>query len=497
MNKNRVTYLLAFLVTAIIFLTGCIPEDSLQWSEDGSIGLLRVDGALYLVDGRSGELTEVATENVQPWLDISNDGSMIAYSRDIECNNLSEGLKILSPGQVEIIKRGAEEIFENILKTDKPFEGDFPEPDTELLKPGDVKNWAIRYLCENANDRIIKVLGQEGIKQGKEKTLRYCQVVVVPVNNPNDKRVIATNMFITMATQLSPDNLYVSYMMQTRHANEDDEYSLCVASLKGDVKAMLVDERVAFGYDWRRDSKAIVYLHADSEVFDTDDLVLGSLKEWIVADEGNNLLAKPVEPGDNGNLSAETHQCTGGDSSYAGLIFYPWQKVRYGLDGRIFFSTCEMSLPMSEKEEGRWSLFCYDTRLGAVSEVLPQTISYNSQAVAMLQFDLSPDGSKVLIPIKNNRFVIYEPSTGSTKIPIEEEEGFGDEEVSEFLPVWKGNNEISFLVSGDSHFLTEPRLDQEGQKRNEIVILDMTNDQSRILSRNWSDEIIESIENDD
>lgn len=497
MNKNRVTYLLAFLITALFFFAGCIPEDSLEWSDDGSVGLLRTDRALYLVDGQSGALTEIASENVQPWPDISKDGSLVVYSRDIECKSLEEGLKMLPPGQVEIIKKGAEEIFDNILKTEKPFDGEFPEPDTDLLKPGDVKNWAIRYMCENAYDYMSKALGQEGVKQGKEKTLRLNQVVVAPVNNPSDKRVIATNMFVTLAVQLSPDNQYVSYMLQTRHRQEDDEYSLYVASLKSDVKAMLVDERVAFGYDWRSDSKAIAYIYADSEVFDTDDLVLGSLKERIVADEGSNLLAEPVKPEDNDGVSAGTHQCTGKESSYAGLIFYPWQKVQYGLDGRIFFSTCEMSLPMSEKEEGRWSLFCYDNRLGAVSEVLPQTVSNMSQVVAMLQFELSPDGSKVLLPIKKNRFVIYKPSSGSTDIPIKEDEEFGDEEVSELVPAWKGNDEISFMVSGKSHFLPEQQQDPKETGPNQIIILNTTNDQSRILSQTWDEQIKENIGNDD
>jgi hypothetical protein len=489
MIKNRVTYLLA-LVTSIFLFAGCIPEDTLQWSQDGSVGLLRVEGALYQVDGQSGDLTEIAAENVQPWPDISKDGSMIAYSRDVECNNLSEGLKMLPAGQVEIIKTGADEIFANILNTDKPFEDEFPEPDEELLKPGDVKNWAIRYLCENADDKVSKVLGEDGIRKGKEKTIRYNQVVVVSRDNLNDKKVTATNIFVTFSTRLSPDNRYVSYIMQTRHAQEDDEYSLYIASLKDDIKSMLVDERVALGYDWRGDGRAIVYFHADSEIFDTDELVLGTLKERIVADEDNNLLAEPAE-----DAVVQTYNCTGSETSYAGLIFYPWQKVRYGMDGRIFFSTCFMSLPMSEKDEGRWSLFCYDTKLGAVSDVLPQNVSNMGQIIAMLQFELSPDGNKVLLPIKNNRFVIYEPSTGSTDIPMEEDEGFGDEEVSELIPMWKGNNEISFLVSGTNHFLPEPQ-DQNEPQRNEIIILNTADNQSRVLSRSWPDQIIEDIGND-
>ena len=101
MNNHRITCGLVACYVAAVFLTGCIPEDSLQWSEDGSVGLLRVEGALYLVDGQTGDLTEIARENVQILPDISKDGNLVAYSQQVKCNSLSEGLKLLPPGQVK------------------------------------------------------------------------------------------------------------------------------------------------------------------------------------------------------------------------------------------------------------------------------------------------------------------------------------------------------------------------------------------------------------
>ena len=157
-----------------------------------------------------------------------------------------------------------------------------------------------------------------------------------------------------------------------------------------------------------------------------------------------------------------------------------------------------MSLPVSKTNEGRWSLFCYDSEIGTVSEVLPQKVSNNTQVLAMLQFELSPDGKKVLLPIKNNRFVIYELGTDSMNIPIEENEGFGEEEISELIPSWKGNDEISFLVSGESHFLPESEI-QEGEEepgRNEIVVLNRTDNQSRVLSESWPDEVMDKLKPD-
>lgn len=484
--------LIAFYVVAVFFI-GCIPENSLEWSQDGSVGLLRVEGALYLVDGQSGQLTEIAKEDVQPWPGISKDGGLIAYSRQVKCNSLSEGLKLLPPGQVKMIKYNAKRMGEDILQAGSlGMINKFPDPYDELLEPEDYKNWAIRYMYENAGSDLLKILGDEGVKLAKEKSLSYFQVIVVSRNNLEDKRVIASNIFGTCMTRISPDNHYVAYLMQTQYGEEEMEYSLYVALLKGQVKDMLVDQRVALGYDWRQDSRAIAYINADTENLGEDELALGTLQERVVADSENNLLAKPIELEKKENGSVEMYKCTSDVSSLAGMVFYPWLKVRYGLEGRVFFSTCLMPLPMSKRDEPGWSLFCYDPVTGMVANVLPQSVSgYTSQALSMLQFELSPDGKKVLLPIKNNRLIDYEFGTDKVGLPINDDEGFGEEEISSLVPTFKGNNEISFLVSGDSHYFAEEQ--REKPDRHEIVVLDRSTLKGRILSETWPDEIMNDL----
>lgn len=490
-NRIKSFGLVLFYVAAIFFI-GCIPEDSLEWSEDGSVGLLRVDGALYLVDGQTGELTEIVKENVQPWPDISKDGSLIAYSREVECENLSQGLKLLPPGQVKMIKYNAGLMGQKILKAGRLAEGKFPEPDEQLLGIEDYGNWVIRYMCENADGELLKVLGEEGIKLAKEKALRYFQVVIVPRDNLSDKRVVATNIFGTVATRLSPDNQYVAYIMQTQYVGEEMEYSLYVASLKADSRTILVDQRVTLGYDWRKDSRAIAYINADTDNIGVDELALGTLQERVVSSEENKLLAEPIELDKKESGSVEMYKCTSNVSSMAGLVFYPWLKVRYGPEGRVFFSTCSMPLPISKNEEPGWSLFCYDTVTGMVTNVLPLSASnYTSQAMNMLQFELSPDGKKVLLPIKNNRLIDYEFGTDKVGLPIFEDEGFGEEEISTLVPTFKGNNEISFLVSGKSHYFAESQ--REESDRYEIIVLNRSALKGRIISGDWPDELMDNL----
>jgi len=89
----------------------------------------------------------------------------------------------------------------------------------------------------------------------------------------------------------------------------------------------------------------------------------------------------------------------------------------------------------------------------------------------------------VLLPIKNNRFIVYALGTDSMEIPIPEAEGFGEEDFPLLPPSWKGNNEISCLVSENSHFLPEPKEGEEKPARKEVVILG--GDQSWVLSESW------------
>ena len=488
-NRRKKLGLVA-IYAVVIFIAGCIPEVVLEWSEDGLVGLLRVDGELYVIDGKTRELTEVVKGDIGLLPDISKDGELITYSEVIECDSLSEGLALLPPGQVQMIKYYAEKTKKNILNARGLVDGKFPFPEEGLLLPEDYRNWAIRYLCENPDSELLEVLGSEGVEKGKEISISCSMVVVAPSKNPAKKRIVAVSVFSIITTRLSPDSKSVAYLMHTQEgevSNASDEYGLYIASLDTDIKAMYVDSPVAIGYDWREDGKAIAYLSADSRSL-TDDLILGTLSEKVVVDANGSLLAKPMDIPEHG--SAGTHRSTSKTDELAGTVFYPWFKVEYGRDNRIFFSGFDLPLPVSKRDEPGCSVFCYDPVTGTVVDVLPLSVSsYTSQQIFSISlFSLSPDGRRVLLPIEHNRFIVYTLGTDSMEIPIPEEEGFGEEEIPTLAPSWKGNNEFSFLVSGKSKFLPEPKGGEDQDDREQIVVLG-TDGKSWILSENWPDEL--------
>jgi len=388
-----------------------------------------------------------------------------------------------------MIQYYAEKTKKNILDGHGLVNDKFPFPEEGLLLPEDYRNWAIRYLCENADSKLLDVLGSEGIEKGKETTISYFQVVVAPSKNPARKRIVTVSVFSIMATRLSPDSKSVAYLMHTQEgevSNAVEKFGLYVASLDIDIKAMYVDSPVAFGYDWRQDSQAIAYLSADSENFGQEDLNLGTLSEKLVADANGSLLAKPVDIPEHG--SAGTHRCTGKMTELAGTVLYPWFKVEYGRDNRIFFSGLDLPLPVSKRDEPGCSLFCYDPVTAAVTNVLPSSVSSSQHILSISLFSMSPDGKHVLLPIEHNRFIVYTLGTDSMEIPIPEEEGFGEDEIPTLAPSWKGNNEFSFMVSEKSKFLPEPKEGEDQDDCEQVVVLG-TDGNSWILSKNWLDEM--------
>jgi hypothetical protein len=409
-------------------------------------------------------------------------------------DNLEEGLQVLSEHQVKLIKYTAEKIKEAVIDANGLANNEFPYPENNILT--NKQNWPIRYLCENTDSNLIEAIGETALQQGKERELECFQIIVAPTDELENKTIVTTNILTISRIEISPDMKNVAYLIG--YPENDEGHNLFVTSLEEDVSAMMVAESVALGYDWRPDSRAIAYMNWDGE--GGGDFPIGTLKERIIADENYKMLIEEVKTERESYI--RTHNCTGQTKDLAGIIYYPWLSVKYGIDNRLFFSTAELSLPSSKIDEGRWSLFCYDSVTGSVVDVLPPDVTaYTSRSLSMSAFEISPDGKRVLLPIKYNRFIGYELGTHSTGMPVEEDEGFGEEDVIKLAPAFKSNNAISFLVSGESHFLAEkkdkeqiavdePNESQQQEQespRDEIIILN--DDGSHwILSENWFEE---------
>jgi hypothetical protein len=489
--------LIAFYI-AVSFFAGCYPEDSLQWSKNGSTGIYSKKGALFIVDGNTGSLTQIAPEGTTTrWPAISPDGSQFAYGQIVKVDHFNSALKLLPQAQAKLIEAHAEILKQKVL-IEGIKDGNFPFIGKVATDAGQKDSfsdghiaWVQRYLVENADTQLVRKIGTELIDKTKSKDLTYCQLVCAPTADPNNRKILATSSQRLWRIRFSPDCRLIAYGAERINgATWDVGYDLYIVSPVENIPAAFLAPAIAIGYDFRADSRAIAYIKPEDEFFDTHRPTLGSLVEQTVIDPNGRLLVSPAKL--DGNDSPATYVCTGTAAELVGVLYHPWMHVSYACDNRIFFASAKMSLPSDKLDEEKTTIFCCDTLTGSVSEILPQ-ILLDALHEDFYIFALSHDSRKMLLPGKKNTLGIYAlgGDLNLSKALIDDNEGFGegDNPPISLVAQWKGPDQVSCLVSEKSHYLTNDP--NTPHRRKEIVILDADGTLKQILSKDWPDELLD------
>jgi len=489
-KKNIIKLSLAASYILAVFIAGCFPKDSLQWSKDGSKGIYSKAGALFIVDGNTGSLTQVASNDTTTrWPAISPDGSLIAFGQVIKVDNFNNTLKQLPPNQGKVIEAHAEILKQKIL-AEGIKDGNFPfiGKSVDSFNPQHVA-WVQRFLVENADKRLAEKIGPDLINKAKSNALTYCQLVCAPTTDPNNRKIIATNEQMLWRIRFSPDSRLIAYGADRISGNSEIlevGFDLYVVSPAENIPAALVAPATADGYDFKSDSRAIAYIKSEDELFDTQRFPLGSLVERTLIDPNGKFLASFEHP--DGNDSPAIYVCTGDATELAGVLYRPWMHVYYARQDRIFFASAKMSLPSSKLDQEKQTIFCLDLFTSAISEITPHAPELWQENLYL--FALSGDSRKILVPGNKNTLVLYAlgPDLDKTKVIVDTNESFGDDSPPKLVSQWKGPNQLSCLVSEKSRYLTaDPNTPH---RRKEIVILDTEGKLVKILSKDWPDELL-------
>ncbi len=502
MTKKRLVVLsLIVLYAVVLFCAGCVPEDSLQWSQDGSVGIYSKNGTLFLVDGNSGCLTQIEpNESTMMWPAISPDGSVFAYGRAVKVDDFEEALKRLRPERVKLIKEYAEILEQKVLER-KVVRDELPHIGTARItgpfSSGEKDEfnsqhvaWVQRYLVENADGRLAEKIGTELIKKTKEKELPLFQIVVAPTTDPNDRKVLASDSQMLWHLRFSPDSKLVSWAADRIGGDTFEAgFDLYVAQCDGRTPPVLVDSAVAIGSDFRDDSRAIVYLKPEDEDLD-EDLVIGTVVEQTIIDANGRLLVRKVDA--NESDTDREYILTGAAEELAGVVYKSWMSVSYGAGGRIFFTSEKMSLPtgkIDEREEGPTIFYC-DTVTGSINEILPEEVLLFTEGNCHL-FELSQDSRRILLPGGYNSVGIYDMGDDHciSRVLVYEDKSFGSNDTPKLAPQWKGSDAVCCLVGEESRFIrTDPNTPH---RRKEIVVLDTDGNLKQVLSKDWPDELLD------
>ena len=478
MTRRVKPYCLIALYLVGTLLAGCFPDNSLVWSRDGSWGLLRVKGALFAVDGTSGELTPIKPEGgvgIMPG--ISADGSQIAYFIGVGNPGLDEGMRLFPPTMRKLIERDAEQLAQKVLAGLVTPESLLPGNDKELPFDEPYHRWVLRVMCKEPGTALAKKLGPEVLETCRQLDIGYNNLIVADRANPARGKTLVTMPAAGYRPRFSPDGQYIAYVVPL--PQDKEKGVLLVASTDGKVEAMEVAVGAAFGYDWRPDGRALAYIKQ------AGDTMLGTLEETVIIDEEGTLMMEAVDV--EGEAGIASSRSKGQAKQLAGTLFEPLMHVQYGLDGRMLFSSAALAVPTTELEEPKYSVFCYDRVTGTVKDILPSVIR-NRASQNMNFFRLSPDGKRLIVPLQYNHFAIYELGSNKAVFPCEGDEGYGMDEMPDFVPSWKGNDQIVCMVSEKGHFLAGD--DGQPRRRKEVVVLGTDGQLREILSSRWPDEAI-------
>ena len=476
--SNRIRRMgLRVLCVAGVCLAGCFPDDSLEWSDDGSFGLLRVKGTLFLVDAQNERLTSVEPDGVSVMPDISADGRQIAYVKGFAYESVGEGLRLLPPTVAQMIQDDARQLERKVLAgfiapsdlpADKDEKLDYMEP---------YVRWVVRCMCDKPGSALAEKLGPGKLAECRRREIGFSRLILANRTDLQNKKTLVTMPVAMYRPRFSPDGRHIAYVMPT--PQDEEKGILLVASVDGKVDALEVAGGVAVGYDWRPDSKALAYIRQDG------DPILGVLEEKVVIGDDGVPFTKPIDTTKENSVGTSRTMHPG--RQFAGTLFQPTIHVAYGLDGRILLSSAAAAIPTAELDEPKISLFCYDRVTGTVTDILPGALR-NQANQNMNFFRLSPDGKRLLVPLKHNRFAIYELGSNDAVFPCEQDEGFGLDEMPDFLPSWKGNDQITALVSEKSHLLVGR--DEQPAHRKEIVVIGTRGQLRSVLSKDWPDDAI-------
>jgi hypothetical protein len=496
MNKKIIVrILLAASYIAAAFIAGCFPKDSLQWSKDGSTGIYSKNGTLFIVDGNTGSLTQIAPkETTTNWPAISPDGSRFAYGQIVKVDNFNNALKQLPPNQVKLIETHAEILKQKVL-AEGIKDGNFPFIGKPVTTDTGQKDsftdlhvaWVHRFLVEKADTKLTQKIGPELIDKTKSNALTYCRLVCAPTADPNNQKILATSEQQLWRIRFSPDSRLIAYGADRINGDAlDVGFDLYIVSLVENVPAAFLAPATAVGYDFKPDSRAIAYIRPEVEFFE-EKTTLGSLVERTLIDPNGKFLASLKHL--DGNDSPVIYVCTGDATELAGVLYHPWMHVSYARDNRIFFASVKMSLPSGKIDEEKQSIFCCDLLTYAISEITPHSPELWQENLYL--FSLSGDSRKILVPGKKNTLFLYAlgPDIESSKILVDANEGFGEDAPPKLAAEWKGHNQLSCLVSEKSRFLTQDP--NTPHRRKEIVILDTEGKLIKVLSKDWPDELLD------
>jgi hypothetical protein len=449
---------LGLVVTCLVLVavTGCIPEKRIAWSPDGERAAVMAEGGIYIIDA-NGKLLPPHLAASSARCEWFPDGRRILVKHTISTQKWDDIVPLFSAEELSRIQTEAQSLRDRILA----FQGDWKQfeldPNTRFAPGSEV---AILLCLRNRfSEGLPEKLGAQWIDLEKiNADIINLQIFTLTSAELQAGPTLLRTLNPVSSMRVSPDGKHVAFVMPTPEGTAHPP-SLHVLPVDGGP-ARLVASNVAAHFDWRPDSLALAYIASSAPGREEKESVrLGTLATITVAGPGGELLDKWIEQNDR-----------------LGLLFNDRLTVRWLSDGRLFFSSVEVTLPATTRDmPQQWSLFAFDPRMPAgIIRVLGRDFDGPLDSGLPL-FLLSPDEKRVLLPGPKGAITLYEIATGTTT-PVAGPDERDDKLRS--LPSWRNDSEICFVGPVPS----------EGNESPQLQVLLWKDGKTRSLSDAWPKE---------
>jgi hypothetical protein len=444
------------LTLSVSFLTGCLPEKRIVWSPDGERAAVATPQGLYFIDAK-GTVLPPRLPNTLARCDWFPDGKTLAVVHTQKVKRWNDIKGLFTPNEIDAITKHAEEARTLVLSYDGAWD-DFDLDPQDHFSSGMEMATLLCMRDEHAKG-VAEKLGEKWKElRDIDATIWVLQVFSISGDALAPGAILVRSLDEVRQPRVSPDAKSIAFIMSPP-SSPKESVSLYVASANGSPPRIVAD-RVALDFSWSPDSRSLAYICCPAPRGEEKGMIqLGSLTTVNIADESGALLKEWTQRNDR-----------------VGILFNDVLGVRWLRDGRLLFSSVEVTLPATPRDmPQQWSLFVLDPRMPAsVTRVLARDLE-QPRDMALPLFELSPDESRVLLPGQKGRVSLYEFASGQETPIVAKDDAKGE---TRGLPSWRNNAEVTAVF---------PNPDEDPKGPAQVML--WSAGQSRPLSDTWPKEM--------
>lgn len=458
MNKHRkVMFRTSLILSVCLFIIGCHPK-RITWSPDGKWAAYCNDTGLFFIDGE-GTISEKMLEHVYraEWFP---DGKHLAIEQFTDLATWKQVKKTVSAEHQEKYVKYANSL--KSVKNKESWDKKIKMLQELNILDEDELNAVKLYIRDAASADFPK----EMIASWGNRIEFHYQFFRIAIWDGEEFTVsepLWQSPERIWDMRVSPKGKVIAFT--TAFPGDFDEgtvSSLWVVDIE-QQRPELLDKNAALYPDWDVEGTSLIYVRSIGK--ESTDNPLGTLLVRQVCSPDGTILSDFPEP-----------------EPLAGLVANEFTKVRCLSDGRIVFSSMEVTLPVIGKDiPEQKQLFVLDPkRQSTITRLIPRSQESRTHGFNLDFFEVSPDETIISIPDDDGRVAALTMAKGD--FVVLEPEGTDDIKT---VPVWRYPNELCYIDISNGGLLGDKKLKQIVLRQ---VSPDGTWDDPRPISKNWPKE---------